>query len=99
METLFWIKGIVALTALALHIWHMSHTPRPLRLVVKLRFVAMMSAAGLIAFASQDQISSPPDWSMLHSLSLAVASVLLTAAVAGLWEDRHHLLPPTKGHF
>lgn len=83
----FFVKGVVSLIGLAILLHHMQEADvrTPAR---KLRYVALMTAAGAVALASVLQFRDPAAvWDTRAWLGSGLASIVAIAAIASVMED------------
>lgn len=88
-ETFYLAKGLIALTATCILLWHMFTTQGEMCLARVFRYLGLLSSAGLITYASTDQIRERvSEWSTVNSASFGTACIILLAAVLSILEDR-----------
>ena len=97
-ETAFLIKGVAAVGSLLLLIGHMATTKGEMSLARALRYVALLVAAGAVAFASQEQIREGAHWEARQWGGVAIIITVTAAAIASILEDRGTTLRFRRNH-
>lgn len=93
-EQLFLLKGVVSGLALIALLFHMVTTHGDMSLARALRYVALLSAAAAIAFASQEQLNEVGvEWRPRNWGGVITATLVLAASIASIMEDRGIRLP------
>lgn len=95
-QILFIVKGGLAVLALVLLLWHMLADLEKMRLAQALRYVALLTAAGTVAFASQEQLREGAPWMPRQWGGLLIAIMVIVASIASLREARRDRLPASR---
>lgn len=84
----FIVKGVLALTATVLLVWHMARKSEPMTMGQQLRYLTLLYFAVLVTGASADQTGShaPVNWYNIGGF-VGVVLLILAAAVS-LHESR-----------
>lgn len=89
-HTFYVVKSIIALLATVLYLIHMARVRDLTSLGRRLRYVALLAGAVLLAYASTEQIREGVAIEGRNLGGMAFAGILTAAAVVSLWEDRRN---------
>ena len=84
---LFVLKGVIAFFGFMLLLYHMMVTSEDMSVARALRYVALLSAAGAVSFASQEQIRMDVEWERRQWGGMVTAVLIVVCAIASILED------------